>query len=113
MAGPGMEGERAEIARMQDGVKALVSRTVRGGPRLRGMSAPTLLSLLCATAFSPLLVVGAGITGAMAVAGVGILSSVGGNVLSGVLVNACNHLHSGAQGKTGSPDGLEEEIARQ
>lgn len=65
------------------------------------------------TAFAPLIEVGVGVTGAMAVAGIGVLSSVGGNVLSSVLVDACDHLRSGAQRRMGSQNDLEHEIAGQ
>ena len=82
-----------EIRRMQDGVRAWVQRTARlGDGGLRKVPAPVLLSLLCASAFCPLLAVGAGITGAAAVAGMGVLSSVGGGVLTGVLASAIDRL---------------------
>ena len=84
----------------------------RGSHGLRGMSAPALLSLLCAAAFTPLLQVGSVITGAMAVTGIGILSSLGGNVLSGVIVEAVEHLRPSGKPGTGSPDDLERELSR-
>jgi len=77
-----MEGDRDEIRSMQTGVRAWILRVGRGGGRgLRQISSPMLLSLLCAAAFGPVLQVAAGITGAAAVAGIGVLSSVGGGVL--------------------------------
>ena len=60
-----MEGDRTEILRMQAGVRAWVLRAAGGSGRgLHEISPPVLLSLLCAAAFSPLIAVGAGITGA-------------------------------------------------
>src|ERR1700683_3391032 len=89
MGGDGEPAARREIARMQAGMRAWVLRAASGGVRgLRGISPPVLLSLLCASAFSPLIAVGAGVTGAVAVAGVSVLSSVSGGALSGVIAGA-------------------------
>jgi uncharacterized protein YwlG (UPF0340 family) len=88
MASPGLEGDRAEIGRMQAAVRAWVLRAAGGSARgLRGIPPAVLLSLLCASAFSPLLAVGAGF-GVVAAAGVGVLSSVSGGVLSGIIEGA-------------------------
>jgi WD40 repeat protein len=101
-----------EIRQMQDGVRDWVERASRRGEGgLRKISPPVLLSLLCASAFCPLLV-GAGITGAVAVAGLGVLSSVGGGVLSGVLANALDRLRP--RGGTGpARQDLENGMAQQ
>jgi Na+(H+)/acetate symporter ActP len=87
MADRGAAAESAEAARMQAGSRAWLLRTTRdSGHRLRELSPPALLSLVCAGALAPLLSVGAGITGAVAVAGVGVLSSVGSGVLGEITV---------------------------
>lgn len=87
MGGDGLGDDRAEIARMRAGVRAWVTRAA-GGRSLRDISPQALLSLLCASAFSPLIAVGAGVSGAAAAAGITVLSSVGGGVLSGVIASA-------------------------
>ena len=103
-----------DIQQMQDGIRDWVQRTARrsdGG--LRKISPPLLLSLLCASAFCPLLAVGVGITGAAAVAGLGVMSSVGGGVLSGVLASAVDRLRSRGEGSTLPRQDLENGIAQQ
>jgi WD40 repeat protein len=72
-----------------------------------------LLSLLCAAAFSPLIVVGAGISAAAAVAGIGILSSVGSGVLTGVITAALDQLRPAGARRAGSAEDLEAAIAQQ
>ncbi len=102
-----------EIRQMQGGVRDWVQRaTHRGEGGLLKVSPPLLLSLLCASAFCPLLAVGVGITGAAAVAGLGVLSSVGGGVLSGVLANAVDRLRRQG-GSALSRQDLENGIAQQ
>jgi WD40 repeat protein/uncharacterized protein YwlG (UPF0340 family) len=98
---------------MRAGVAAWVLRFARGDGRLRDISPPALLSLLCAAAFAPLIAVGAGVTGAAAVAGIGVLSSVGGGVLSGVITSALDRLSAHGERRLPSAAQLEEEIARQ
>src|SRR6266700_2735816 len=93
MGGSSEDDVSVEIPRMQAGVRACVARvTGNSGRGLRELSPPALLSLLCAAAFAPLVVVGAGITGAAAVAGLGVLSSVGSGALTGVLTTAIDRL---------------------
>jgi WD40 repeat protein len=112
--GAGIGGIRAEIARMQDGVRAWVPRAVRSArPGLRDTSASALLSMLCAAAFSPLIAVGIGITGTAGIASIGVLSSVGSGVLSSVLASACDRLRSRGGQHEPSQVELEDEIARQ
>lgn len=101
----------SEVSRMQGGVRAWVQRTAHGGEhQLRKLSPPVLLSLLCAGAFSPLLVA-AGVTGAVAVAGIGVLSSVGGGMLTEVLTGALERLREHDDGDEPSGSELEERIA--
>jgi hypothetical protein len=77
---------------MKDGLREWVQRSARHEGSLRKVTPPVLLSLLCASAFCPLLALSAGITGSVAVAGIGVLSSVGGGVLSSVLANALDRV---------------------
>src|ERR1035438_9430398 len=114
MAGPLPPDDGEEILRMQRGVRDWVLRSSRQGEQgFRRVSPPVLLSLLCAAAFSPLLAVGAGITGAAAVAGIGVLSSVGSGVLTGVITEALDRLRPHGEGRAASRGDLETEIARQ
>ena len=114
MGGPDLAGADEEIRRMQEGVRNWVRRTARlSGAEMRKVSAPVLLSLLCASAFCPLLAVGAGITGAAAVAGIGVLSSAGSGILSGVIASAIDRLRPRDKRATQSPESLEDEIAGQ
>jgi len=102
-----------EIRQMQGGVRDWVQRGTRGEGGLRKISPPVLLSLLCASAFCPLLAVGVGITGAAAVAGLGVLSSVGGHVLSEVLANAVDRLRPRREGSAPPQQDFENGIAEQ
>src|ERR1035438_9331643 len=101
-----------EIRQMQDGIRDWVRRaTRRGEGELRKIPPPVLLSLLCASAFCPLLV-GVGVAGPPAGAGLGVLSSVGGGVLSTVLADAVDRLRR--SGKPGlSKQDLEDGVAQQ
>src|SRR5262249_49486042 len=108
-----MEGNRDEIRSMQTGVRAWVLRVGRGsGHGLRQLSPSMLLSLLCAAALGPVLQVAAGITGATAVAGIGVLSSVGGGVLGEIIAGALDRLRS-SWGREPSQGELEEAVAGQ
>ena len=98
-----------EIQLMQDGVREWVEQTARRGTSgLRAASPTVLLSLLCASAFGPLFLVG-GVAGA----GIAVLSSVGGGVLTGVVSDALNRLRQHGQAQTPSRDDLEKGIAQQ
>jgi hypothetical protein len=99
---------------MQAGVRDWARRAAQeGGRRVRSSSPTVLVSLLCASAVSPVVAAGTGMTEAVAVAGVGLVSSVGGNVLSGVITDALDRLRERA-GKDGpSPDQVEAGIAGQ
>jgi len=98
-----------EIPLMQEGVREWVQQTARRGKSgLRTASPTVLLSLLCASAFGPLLMVG-GVVGA----GVGVLSSVGGGVLTQVVSDALSRLRQHGQPQTPSRDDLEKAIAEQ
>ncbi len=94
---------------MQGGIRDWVHRAAHAGA-LRKVSPPVLLSLLCASAFCPLLAVGAG---AMAAAGIGVLSSVGGGVLASVLTSAIDRLRPGSAMPEPSREDIENSVARQ
>jgi WD40 repeat protein len=108
--GPGS----AEKAQMQAGVRAWLLRTVRGGAQgLHDRSPTALLSLVCASALAPLVAAGVGVGGAVVVAGVGVLSSVGSGVLGEVVTGAIDRLHARGGQEALSADALEAVIARQ
>ena len=103
-----------EILKMQAGVRAWVhGAALRGERGLRRVSPPVLLSLLCAAAFCPLLAVAAGVTGAASVAGIGVLSSVGGGVLTEVVTKALDRLHEHEDQRSFSHEELEGRIAQE
>jgi hypothetical protein len=98
-----------EFQLMQAGVQEWVRQAARGGKSgLRAASPSVLLSLLCASAFGPLFMVG-GVAGA----GIAVLSSVGGGVLTGVVSDALDRLRKHGQAQTPSRDDLEKAIAQQ
>jgi WD40 repeat protein len=102
-------GGADELGQMQGGIRDWMRRAARDGA-LRKVSPPVLLSLLCASAFCPLLAVGAG---AMAVAGIGVLSSVGGGVLASVLTSAIDRLRPSGEEPEPSRGDIENGVARQ
>jgi WD40 repeat protein len=96
---------------MQDGVRGWVRRgTQAGGGALRKSSPTALVSLLSASALCPLLAAGTGLTDAVAVAGVGVLSSVGGGVLGAVLTDSLDRMRE--RGVSSEPE-VTEEVAGQ
>ena len=98
-----------ELQLMQDGVRDWVQQAARRGRSgLRTASPTVLLSLLCASAFGPLFMVG-GVAGA----GIAVLSSVGGGVLTGVVSDSLSRLRQRGQAQTPSRDDLEKTIAQQ
>src|SRR5690348_4795933 len=102
-------GTGNEIQLMQDGVRDWVQQTAqRGKDGLRTASPAVLLSALCASAFCPLLMVG-GVAGA----GLAVLSSVGGGVLTQVVSDAIDRLRRHGQERKPSRDDLEKGIAQQ
>ncbi len=110
----GAEGndDRTEIARMQAGIRAWVMRTASGSARgLRRIPPPALLSMLCASAFSPLMSVSAGLTGAAASAGFTVLSSVSGGALSGIIASALDRAHAHDDRPASASADLERELA--
>jgi hypothetical protein len=109
----GGAGKPAEISRMQAGVRAWLLRNAQaGGHGLREFSPTALLCLVCSAAISPLVAIGAGLTGGAAVAGIGVLSSVGSGALTEVVIRAIDRLRSPAGHGTSAETGVEEAIAQ-
>lgn len=71
----------------------------RWGHHLRDMSSAGLVGVLCAGALAPVLAAAAG-AGAVVIAGVGVLGSVGANVLTDVVTKAIEGLRAGARRAT-------------
>jgi hypothetical protein len=107
-AGPGRQENNGQAGLMRDGARKWI---LRAGRDLREISPPVLLSALCAAAFCPLIAVGAGITGAAAVAGIGVLSSVGGGVLTDVITNSIDRLRGQNAESSPSPAEIEKVLA--
>src|SRR5690349_9153529 len=94
---------------MQAGVRAWVEQAARRGRGgLRSASPAVLLSLLCASAFCPLLMV-TGVAGA----GLSVLSGVGGGFLTQVISDVLGRLREHGDGHPPSQPEVEKEIARQ
>ena len=104
--GPKPQRENAEATLMRDGARKWI---VRVGRDWREIPAPALLAMLCASAFSPL--IAAGTTGAAAVAGIGVLSSVGGGVLTNVISEVIDKLRPQKAGGSASPSDIEKALA--
>jgi hypothetical protein len=82
-------GDLEEVVRLQEGIREwLLHAACNGRHELRGVPAPAVLPLLCAAAFGPTLTEAANLDVAMAVARVGVLSSVGASALTAVLAEA-------------------------
>jgi WD40 repeat protein len=106
-------GDFEEVVRLQAGIREWLLRTARNGRHeLRGISAPAVLPLLCAAAFGPALTEAAGLGGAVAVARVGVLSSVGARVLGDVLAQALDRVRSAHPGGDPSRGDVQREITR-
>jgi hypothetical protein len=94
---------------MQDGVRDWVEQAARrGSGGLRSASPAVLLSLLCASAFCPLLLA-TGVAGA----GLSVLSGVGGGFLTQVISDALDRLRQHSEGHAPSRDDLEKGVAQQ
>src|SRR6266568_7976972 len=109
MSGPVPAGIGDEIQQMQDGVRDWVQHTARRGKDgLRTASPVIVLSLLCASAFCPLLLA-TGVAGA----GISVVSSVGGGFLTQVISDTLDRLRQHSKARTPSRDDLEAGIAQQ
>ena len=103
-AGPGRQEDTSEAGLMRSGAR----KWIRAGHDLRGISGPALLSMLCAAAFCPLIAIG--VTGAAAVASIGVLSSVGSGVLADVVIKAIDRLRSENGEHPASPSEIEQAL---
>jgi len=102
--------DREDLKRMRAGIGARVARVAkRAGGGLRRMTPAGVLALLCAGAFGPILIVpGLLGAGALAAAGVGVLGSVGANVLTDVLLRT---IRRAEQQGIDDPQAVEDELA--
>jgi WD40 repeat protein len=106
MRGSALAGATDEIRRMQDGVRDWARRTARhAGTGQDAASPAALLSLLCASAFCPLLM-----AGDTADAGIAVLSPVGG-VLAEAVTDALAQVRRPGQAPAPSRDELEQGVA--
>ena len=108
---PGL-GEFDQVERLQAGLREWVLRTARNGrPEWRDIPAQAVLPWLCAAAFGPVLAEAIDLTSAFAVARIGVLASVGADVLAEVLTGAAGRAEPPASGKPARGD-LQQEISR-
>ena len=106
-------GDFEEVVRLQAGIRQWLLRAARNGRHeLRGIPAPAVLPLLCAAAFGPALTEAADLSGAAAVARVGVLSSVGASALGDVLVRALDRVRSAHPGEDPSRGEVQREVSR-
>ncbi len=109
MRGHAPAGAPDEIQRMQDGVRDWVRQPVRHAKDGLGDTSPgSLLSVLCASAFCPLLM-----TGDVLGTGIALPSSLNSEVLAQAVTDALAWLRERGQTSTPTRDDLEKEIARQ
>ena len=88
-------GDLEEVVRLQAGIREWLLRAARNGRHeLRDIPALAVLPLLCAAAFGPTLTEAADLDVAVAVARVGVLSSVGASALTAVLADALDRVRS-------------------
>jgi len=99
-------GDFEEVERLQAGIRTWLMRTARSGRHeLRGIGAPAVLPLLCAAAFGPA-VADTGL------ARMGVLVSVGADVLAPLLQEASSRARSASQDAPDLIRNLEAEISR-
>ena len=104
-------GDFEEVERVQAGIRAWLLRTARSGRHdLRGIDGPAVLPLLCAAAFGPALADSDGL--APGLAKMGVLTSVGADVLAHLLTEASSRARSASAGAPDLTRNLEAEIGR-
>src|SRR4029079_2474134 len=102
-------GDFEEVERLQAGIRTWLLRTARNGRHeLRGISAPAVLPMLCAGAFGPALADGP----APGLARMGVLVSVGADVLARLLEGASSRARSASADAPDLTRSLEAEISR-
>src|SRR5207302_1421732 len=95
VCGESLMGDFEEVERLQAGIRAWLLRTARSGRHdLRGIDGPAVLPLLCAAAFGPVLADADG--AAPGLAKMGVLTSVGADVLAHRLAEASSRARSAA-----------------
>jgi len=103
-------GDFEEVERLQAGIRTWLLRTARSGRHeLRGISAPAVLPMLCAAAFGPALADADG--PAPGLARMGVLDSVGADVLALLLEGACSRARSASADAPDLTRSLEAEIS--
>jgi WD40 repeat protein len=108
-------GGSEEVVRLQEGIREWLLHSARNGRyELRGIPASAVPPLLCAAAFGPVLADAAGLDSAVAVAvaGVGVLSSVGARALGDVLAGALDQVRSAQPAGDLSRGDVRREISR-
>ncbi|HEX2418193.1 MAG TPA: ATP-binding protein, partial [Micromonosporaceae bacterium] len=95
-----------QLRRMRSGVRSAV---VRAGGTMRGAARPALLTVLCAGALAPVVVAAVG-SGVVAVAGIGVVGGMAGNVLSNVISSMVDRLRRDGPR---SPADVERELTAQ
>ena len=104
-------GDFEEVERLQAGIRTWLLRTARSGRHeLRGISAPAVLPMLCAAAFGPALADADG--PAPGLARMGVLVSVGADVLARLLEGASSRARSASADAPDLTRSLEAEISR-
>jgi len=106
-------GDLEEVEQVQAGIREWLHRTASGGRHeLRGIPASAVLPLLCAAAFGPALADASDLTSAAAVAGIGVLSSVGASALGELLGDALERARKAHPSGDLSRHDLQREIAQ-
>ena len=104
-------GDFEEVERLQAGIRTWLLRTARSGRHeLRGISGPAVLPMLCAAAFGPALADADG--PAPGLARMGVLVSVGADVLAHLLEEASSQVRSASADAPDLTRSLEAEISR-
>ena len=104
-------GDFEEVERLQAGIRTWLLRTARSGRHeLRGISVPAVLPMLCAAAFGPALARADG--PAPGLARMGVLVSVGADVLAPLLEGASSRARSASADAPDLTRSLEAEISR-
>src|SRR5215469_10172385 len=109
MRGPAQAGVTDEIPRMQEGVRDWVRQITRQAGNGQDAASPaTLVSLLCASAFRPLLM-----ASDATATDIAILSPAGGGALAEAVTGALTELRQHGRSHPPSRDELEKAMARQ
>jgi len=107
-------GDFEEVERLQAGIRTWLRTARSGRHELRGIGAPAVLPLLCAAAFGPALADADGPAPGLAsgLVGMGVLTSVGADVLAPLLQEASSRARSASQDAPDLIRNLEAEISR-